>query len=106
MRASLALVVILGSTVASGPGFAQPADTAGDKVDAKALLASGLKLFQAKDYLGALAVFRICPKHNAGITEVFQVHKNIWKQLAARKRRMEARLDKTKGWCKLRIKAA
>jgi hypothetical protein len=29
-----------------------------DKDNAKALLASGLKLFQAKDYLGALAVFK------------------------------------------------
>ncbi|HSD86525.1 MAG TPA: hypothetical protein VLB44_03385, partial [Kofleriaceae bacterium] len=30
----------------------------GDKVDAKALMSSGLKLFAAKDYLGALAVFK------------------------------------------------
>jgi hypothetical protein len=38
------------------PAFAQPAG--GDKVDAKALMASGLKLLEAKDYLGALAVFK------------------------------------------------
>jgi hypothetical protein len=43
--------------------LAQPAPApapapAGDKVDAKALMASGLKLYAAKDYLGALAVFK------------------------------------------------
>ncbi len=37
---------------------AQPAGDQGDKVDAKALMQSGLKLLEAKDYLGALAVFR------------------------------------------------
>jgi hypothetical protein len=44
------------TTIAS----AQPAPEApeGDKQSAKALLQSGLKLFAAKDYLGALAVFR------------------------------------------------
>ena len=58
MKRSL-LVVALGAAslplVAARPAAAQPA---GDKTDAKALMASGLKLFQAKDYLGALAVFR------------------------------------------------
>jgi hypothetical protein len=39
-----------------GVAAAQPAD--GDKTDARALMQSGLKLFGAKDYLGALAVFR------------------------------------------------
>lgn len=38
-----------------GSGSAQP--TAG-KVDARALLQSGIKLLEAKDYLGALAIFR------------------------------------------------
>lgn len=43
--------------------LAQPGDKTdkadkGDKGSAKALLASGLKLFAAKDYLGALAVFK------------------------------------------------
>jgi len=41
---------------ASAVVLAQPADP-GDKGDAKALLQSGLKLFAAKDYLGALSVF-------------------------------------------------
>jgi tetratricopeptide (TPR) repeat protein len=36
---------------------AKPAD-ASDKLDARALMQSGLKLFAAKDFLGALAVFR------------------------------------------------
>ena len=34
------------------------ADTAPDKLDAKALMQSGVKLFEAKDYLGALAIFK------------------------------------------------
>jgi hypothetical protein len=37
------------------PAMAQPT---GDKVDAKALVQSGVKLFEARDYLGALAVFK------------------------------------------------
>lgn len=54
-------IAVLGAAVlaplAYPVAFAQPAgDTT--KTDAKALMASGLKLFQAKDYLGALAVFR------------------------------------------------
>jgi hypothetical protein len=49
---ALALLVL-----ASGVAFAQPAPDP-NKVDAKSLMQSGLKLFEAKDYLGALAVFR------------------------------------------------
>jgi hypothetical protein len=49
---SLFLACLLGAPVAG----AQPASI--EKGDAKALLQSGLKLFAAKDYLGALAVFR------------------------------------------------
>ena len=41
---------------APGPQPAPP--PAGNKVDAKSLMQSGLKLFEAKDYLGALAVFK------------------------------------------------
>ena len=42
-----------------GPVLAQPAPgKTGDKGDAKSLLSSGLKLFAAKDYLGALSVFQ------------------------------------------------
>jgi len=40
----------------AGLAYAQPAPS--NKVDAKSLMQSGLKLFEAKDYLGALAVFR------------------------------------------------
>jgi hypothetical protein len=35
-----------------------PAKPSGDKVDAKALMQSGVRLLEAKDYLGALAVFK------------------------------------------------
>lgn len=40
---------------ASAPAIA---DTGGDKVDAKALQQSGVKLLEAHDYLGALAIFK------------------------------------------------
>src|ERR1043165_5361740 len=43
--------------VAATMARAQPAQDA-DKLDAKALMQSGLKLYAAKDFLGALAVFR------------------------------------------------
>ena len=43
--------------LAGGVAFAQPAPDP-NKVDAKSLMQSGIKLFEAKDYLGALAVFR------------------------------------------------
>jgi hypothetical protein len=43
----------------TGVAAAQPSpQVQGDKVDAKALMQSGVKLLEAKDYLGALAVFR------------------------------------------------
>jgi len=53
-------LIVLASVLAIvTPGFAQPApDAKSDKVDAKALMQSGLKLLEAKDYLGALAVFK------------------------------------------------
>lgn len=50
LLAPIAIVLVTGDV------HAQPAS--GDKTDAKTLLASGLKLFAAKDYLGALVVFR------------------------------------------------
>jgi hypothetical protein len=50
-----ALLVI---AVAAGVAFAQQPPPSGNKVDAKALMQSGLKLFEAGDYLGALAVFK------------------------------------------------
>ncbi len=49
------MVLALGSAVAS----AQPApETKDSKVDAQSLMQSGVKLLDAKDYLGALAVFK------------------------------------------------
>ena len=47
--------VVLASVIATSTAYAQPAEPG--KGDAKALLQSGLKLFAAKDYLGALSVF-------------------------------------------------
>jgi hypothetical protein len=58
IRASLVACAIL---VASHPAAAQPKkEPPSDKGkgDAKALMQSGVKLFEAKDYLGALAVFK------------------------------------------------
>jgi tetratricopeptide (TPR) repeat protein len=40
------------------PAPARPAPVERDKLDARALMQSGLKLFAAKDFLGALAVFK------------------------------------------------
>jgi len=53
MIRSLALVAAF-ATVAA----AQPADPKDNKVDAQSLMQSGVKLLEAKDYLGALAVFK------------------------------------------------
>ena len=53
-RTLLAAALALGSLTSSV--LAQPDPT--EKGDAKSLLSSGLKLYAAKDYLGALAVFR------------------------------------------------
>ena len=44
--------------VGAPAALAQPAPPAPDKSDAQALVASGIKLFNAKDFVGALAVFR------------------------------------------------
>ncbi len=51
------VTITLACLLATGVVAAQPAPPV-DKTDAKALMQSGLKLFAAKDYLGALAVFR------------------------------------------------
>ncbi|MEO6777334.1 MAG: PEGA domain-containing protein [Kofleriaceae bacterium] len=53
MLRSLALVCVVATVVA-----AQPADHKANKVDAQSLVQSGVKLLEAKDYLGALAVFK------------------------------------------------
>ena len=50
--AALALVI---AVIAASPALADPAP---DKADAQSLNDSGVKLLQAKDYLGALAVFK------------------------------------------------
>lgn len=54
LAVALSLLASTGASV-----HAQPAPADGvDKGDAKSLMASGLKLFAAKDYLGALSVFQ------------------------------------------------
>jgi hypothetical protein len=50
------LVAALVTAFSAGLAFAQPAT--GDKVDAQSLMQSGVKLLEAKDYLGALAIFK------------------------------------------------
>jgi hypothetical protein len=50
------LRVLLVIGLVASRALAQPATD--NKVDAKALMQSGVKLFEAKDYLGALAVFK------------------------------------------------
>jgi hypothetical protein len=56
-RILLALVAAAGT--ASAQPAPQPAPPPGaDKVDAKQLMQSGVKLLEAKDYLGALAIFK------------------------------------------------
>lgn len=51
--------VIVAALALPGPlAIAQPAPPVADKADARALMQSGLKLYAAQDYLGALAVFR------------------------------------------------
>jgi hypothetical protein len=52
---AIAIATLLGSAIASAQPAAPPSD---GKVDAKALMQSGVKLLEAKDYLGALAVFK------------------------------------------------
>lgn len=56
MRVSKILFVLVAAVqVASAQPAPQPG---GDKVDAKQLMQSGVKLLEAKDYLGALAIFK------------------------------------------------
>jgi hypothetical protein len=54
----LAALVLGSSPALAQPAPQQPTQQDLDKMDAKALMQSGLRLFEAKDYLGALAVFR------------------------------------------------
>ncbi len=55
MRLAYAFLIAAAVTAPAAPASAQPT---GDKVDAKALVQSGVKLLEAKDYLGALAIFK------------------------------------------------
>src|SRR6185295_5621169 len=51
----------IGGELAVGQPAAKPAPhdkPSGDKVDAKALMQSGVRLLEAKDFLGALAIFK------------------------------------------------
>ena len=57
-RLTVALSLVLTAAGATAQAQPAPPSGAGDKGDAKALMASGLKLFAAKDYLGALSVFQ------------------------------------------------
>src|SRR6476661_6561881 len=54
---SAIVVALLGATAYAQPQ-PQPPPPSGDKVDAKSLMQSGVRLLEAKDYLGALAVFK------------------------------------------------
>jgi hypothetical protein len=47
--------LVVAALLAPAVAFAQPT---GDKVDAQSLMQSGVKLLEAKDYLGALAIFK------------------------------------------------
>ena len=53
-----ATLVLVAIARAASAQPAPPAPPAGDKQDAKALMQSGVKLLEAHDYLGALAIFK------------------------------------------------
>jgi len=57
-RRSLVLVCLLAPAAAAAQPKPPEPKPSGDKTDAKALMASGVRLLAAKDYLGALAVFK------------------------------------------------
>ena len=69
MRTPRLVFAIAACALPAPIAFAQPAPPVADKVDAKALMQSGLKLYAAQDYLGALAVFldRVFHRIYAGI---------------------------------------
>jgi hypothetical protein len=59
MTSRVRLLAVAASLLSGGIAVAQPKpQSSGDKVDAKALMQSGVRLLEAKDYLGALAVFK------------------------------------------------
>jgi hypothetical protein len=55
---SLLALCLVGSIASAQPAPAPAPAVTGDKSDAKSLMASGLKLYSTKDYLGALAMFK------------------------------------------------
>ena len=56
---SFSRCLVAACLLSAGTSFAQPQPPpSGDKVDAKALMQSGVRLLEARDYLGALAVFK------------------------------------------------
>jgi len=55
---SIALAACLLGGLAARPAHAETPPPQAGRVDAKALMQSGVRLFEAKDYLGALAVFK------------------------------------------------
>lgn len=60
-RLAVVMCALSASIAAAAPGTTPPAPAqpvTNDKMDAKALMQSGLRLYQAKDFLGALAVFK------------------------------------------------
>jgi hypothetical protein len=54
----LSCAIVIASLIAAAPAFAQSPPANADKSDAKALMQSGVKLLEVKDYLGALAIFK------------------------------------------------
>ncbi|MDX2092881.1 MAG: hypothetical protein SFX73_33840 [Kofleriaceae bacterium] len=61
MTSRVRLIAVAASLLSGGLAVAQPQpqpSPRGDKVDAKSLMQSGVRLLEAKDYLGALAVFK------------------------------------------------
>ena len=56
-RTKLVVACLLVISTTAGAQPKKPPPEAG-KVDAKSLMQSGVRLLEAKDYLGALAVFR------------------------------------------------
>src|SRR4051812_8099873 len=57
-RLTLLAAMMAGSTAYAQPAPAPRPPPSGDRVDAKSLVQTGVRLLEAKDYLGALAIFK------------------------------------------------